>query len=609
MCGILGAFGDVDKIDSIFLKALNKLSHRGPDAKDIYRTNDIILGHARLSIIDLSDGANQPMIDESTKNIIVFNGEIYNFQEIRDFLLSKGIKFKTKSDTEVLLKGYAYFGIDILHKLRGMFAFCIYDNAKKSLFFARDRFGKKPFYYTFYKNVFIFGSEIKALLTFFDKTPNPDKDAIPDYFRYLAPSFDKTIYEGIKKLPASCFGLLDRIGLNIKRYYNPLDYISKSYENENSILKDVEERLTESIRLRLVSDVEVASLLSGGLDSSFVSAVYSKISKNPINTFSIGYDEHEVYDELSWAEKVAYHINSKHHPIVINSKDFMNSLNDVVYHLDEPINDPATVPTYILSSYIHKSGIKVALSGEGSDELFFGYDLYYKYLAFEDIKSLKPGTKEHMLNFLNTVQNSKDKELIRRALKDDIVFRTIGECFNDGELKNFLNFEYNSNPIYKFWESFEDFKHHHVSIWYYYLDMYMWLSEVLMMKIDKMSMAHSLELRAPMLDHTLHELVLNISPHVRISDQNKHILKKIAVKYLPQEIVYRRKKGFSYPFIEWLYKENKDMLNTWLDMNYQHGFFKEEFLRFLYERGNSKAYKHHVWAVEIFNRWFKNTYF
>ncbi|MGC9144143.1 asparagine synthase (glutamine-hydrolyzing) [Hydrogenobaculum sp.] len=615
MCGILGLFGNPKSVDiNLFKKALDKIAHRGPDAHGVYQNEDIIFGHRRLSIIDLSPLGNQPMVDEETNNVIIFNGEIYNYKSIRDFLTSKGIRFNSSSDTEVLLKAYRYFGVEVLSKLRGMFSFCIYDADKKSLFFARDRFGKKPFYYAFIKENFLFSSEIKALLPFFDKKPLPDKNGVADYFRYLAPSYGKTIYEGIYKLPPSCFGILDKNGLLIKEYYNPLEYASKSHQNEGQVLKDIEDKLIESVELRLVGDVEVASLLSGGLDSSFVSALYSKIAKDKfnrnINTFSIGYDEYEHYSELSWALKVSNFIGSNHHPITISSKDFIDKIDEVVYFLDEPINDPATLPTYVISSYIKENGIKVALSGEGSDELFFGYDMYYKYLAYDELsKSLKKESKELLLESINFQENmSKYQEFLRRALKDEVVFRTIGECFTELELKKFLRFSYENNQIELFSKRFEPFKHHHQSLWYYFVDMYMWIGEVLMMKVDKMAMAHSVELRAPMLDHELHQLVLNVDPTLRISNQNKHLLKKIAIKYLPEEIVYRRKKGFSYPFIEWFYKEKKDFLKDWLNVNKEHGFFDEVFLRFLYENGNSKAYKHHVWAVEIFNRWFKQNY-
>lgn len=606
MCGILGILSH-NKLPfkDIFPKALNKISHRGPDAFGIYEDEYSILGHTRLSIIDLSQNGNQPMISQN--HIIVFNGEIYNFKEIRDFLISKGIKFYSHTDTEVILEGYKYFGVDILNKLRGMFAFAIYDKVKKELFFARDRFGKKPFYYTFYKGAFIFSSEIKAIIDFFDKIPPPDKEAFVDYLRYLAPQVDKTMYENIKKLPASCYGILKGKALYVKRYYNILDYANKNLTDEKEILKGLEQLLIESIKLRLVSDVEVASLLSGGIDSSFVSAVYSKIRRQPIHTFSIGYDEHTEYSELHYAKMVAHHINSKHHEVVISSKDFINAIDEIVYYLDEPINDPATLPTYMISKEIKNSGIKVALSGEGSDELFFGYDMYYKYLAFEDIKNLKPTSKEFLKDYIDKKDDfTKDRELILRALKDQVIFRTFGECFNDSQLFKLLTFSFE--------DSIEHFKNlyapynHHISMWYYFVDVYMWIAEVLMMKIDKMSMANSVELRAPMLDNKLHEFVLNINPNIRISNTNKYLLKKIATKYLPKEIVNRRKKGFSYPFIEWFYKEKKDILESWLEINYQHNFFNEEFLKFLYEEGKYKRFKQHIWGIEMFNRWFKKTY-
>ncbi len=605
MCGILGIIGEHASLyKDIFLKALKKISHRGPDADGLYEDKNIILGHRRLSIIDLSEKGNQPMVDDNL--IIVFNGEIYNYQEIRDFLISRGISFNSHTDTEVILKGYRYFGIEILNKLRGMFAFAIYDKKTNELFIARDRFGKKPFYYTFYKNMFIFSSEIKALIEFFDKKPFVDEEALVDYLRYLAPQVDKTMYRDIKKLPASCFGFLKDNKLKIERYYNPLDYINKEYQEEDKIIIDIERKLIESVELRLVSDVEVASLLSGGIDSSFVSAIYAKISQKPINTFSIGYDEYKEYSELPYAKMVADYIKSKHHEIVISSKDFTNTIDEIVYYLDEPINDPATLPTYLIAKEIHKHDIKVALSGEGSDELFFGYDIYFKYLAFEDIESLKPNLRHYLKEYILKHEDyTKDKELLLRATSNDVVFRSFGECFNDSTLKELTSLE-SYDSIEHFKNLYKFYNHNHISIWYYFVDIYMWIAEVLMMKIDKMSMAHSVELRAPMLDHKLHEYVLNIHHDIRISNTNKNLLKKIAIKYLPQEIVYRRKKGFSYPFIEWLYKEKKDLLKYWLKINKEHGFFKEKFLGFLYENG--KPFKQHIWGIEIFNRWFEKEY-
>ncbi len=608
MCGILGIVGEcIAEFKHRFSSALDKLSHRGPDDEGIFEYKSVLLGHKRLSIIDLSKNGKQPMVDDDYA--IVFNGEIYNYRDIREFLISRGVSFYSNSDTEVLLKGYKQFGVDLLQKLRGMFAFAIYDKKNNELFLARDRFGKKPLYYTFYKGVFIFASEIKAILSFFETMPDLDKESVTNYFRYLTPSLDKTIYQGIYQLPASCFGILKANKLKVSRYYNPIDNISKEYTNEKEILDKIEQKLIEAVELRLVGDVEVASYLSGGIDSSLVSSIYSRISKKQIHTFSIGYDEYPEYSELEYAKITAEYIGSKHHEVIISSKDFINAIDEILYYLDEPFGDPAALPTYLLSKEVNKNGIKAALSGEGSDEIFFGYDMYYTYLAFEELKSLKPKNKEIILSYFYKKSDlRKSTELIRRALQNESVFRTSGECFTDLELEKLLNFEVQGDRVLRVLEDlYKPYSHNHVSIWYYFLDMYVWMN-VLMTKIDRMSMAHSVELRAPMLDHELHELVLQVNPELRISNENKYLLKKIAVKYLPEEIIKRKKMGFSYPLIEWLRREKGNMLEDWLYINSHHQLFREDFLKFLYEYQDIHRYKQHIWLVELFNRWFKKTY-
>ena len=372
MCGILGCNYQTNN----FTKALDLLTHRGPDFKKFIKIDDIFLGHTRLAIIDLDDEANQPM--EFDDIVLVFNGEIYNYKEL---IKTENLKVKTKSDSEVIIRLYQKFGFEFLNKLNGMFAFCIYDKKKNLFFCARDRFGKKPFFYFFKENKFIFASEIKAILKILDFTPNINYEAFMQYLRFLAPLFDNTIYENIKKLPAGHYLIFDG-KLKIKKWYD-ISFNNLKIE-KNKALKTIENLLIDSVKLRLNSDVEVATFLSGGVDSSLVSAIYAKFKK--INTFSIGYDEYLHYSETDYAKKVAKHINSNHHELIISKKKYLKNIENVLNAVDEPFGDSATIPTLVLSKFISSQGIKVALSGEGSDELFLGYDNYFKMIDFYNMK-------------------------------------------------------------------------------------------------------------------------------------------------------------------------------------------------------------------------------
>lgn len=613
MCGIIGA-SKVITSRKRFEKALESISHRGPDNQTIYEDSELFLGHARLSIIDLSERANQPFFYKDY--VLVYNGEIYNYKEIRSMLEKEGYIFETNSDTEVLIKAYAHFKERCLKLFNGMFAFCVYNKKTKEFFLARDRFGKKPLYYTFIGNNFIFSSEIKAILKLLDKKPAINNLALSSYLSFWAPIKDLTFYEGIKKLMPSYFMRVKNNRCIIKKYYDPIRDL-KFEKDESLLLKRIEKELFKAVERRLVSDVEVASLLSGGLDSSFVSFIYAKVYNKKINTFSIGYKDYKVYDELYWANLVANHINSNHHSIEISRADFLENIDKVIYYLDEPISDPATLPTYILTKHIKENGIKVALSGEGSDELFFGYDKYFRVLKFYDIsKALTKESKIFLSELLKEVFNqnlliSRDFEYLKRALYGESIFKTVNEGFSDFQKSKLLSIDFESSEELMAYLKSKKIKE--PSLWIYYIDTYVWISEVLMMKVDKMSMANSVEIRAPFLDKDLINTVLKTDPPLRIGNENKILLKKIASKYLPKDVVYRKKKGFSSPFLEWLLEDKKEnLLLDWLRANKEHGLFKKEFLEFLFKSLQDDRYKREfklmVWSLELFTRWFKNVY-
>lgn len=616
MCGIMGILSEKRVDMEKFHHTLKAMQHRGPDDSGIYSDNFIVLGHNRLSIIDLSKHGKQPMSDCDGNIWITFNGEIYNYLELRKDIEKLGYRFKSNTDTEVIIYLYKHYGLEFVNKLRGMFAIGIWDKLNERLILCRDRFGKKPLYYSFYKDSFIFASEIKAIKFFINEMLDINKEALLQYLSFLAPLPPNTMFENIHKIQAGHMLIFHSGNITISEYYDPIKNLPPLLNDTDEVLESIEEYLKRSVYYRLVSDVEVGSYLSGGVDSSMISALYSNLATRPINTFSVGYTEHKQYDELYFAKRVAEHIHANYHETIMSKDDFINNIDSVVYHLDEPINDPACVPTYILSKLVREHDIKVCLSGEGGDEIFFGYDRYYDFLKYYDLqKSLDVSQKAFILSYLlSNFSISKEWEYFNRTVNDDPIFRTIGENFTDNQKRLMLNSDVfkdvtvDSSLTYinEYKKAFDDSKLQHPSCWFSYIDLKIWIPEVIMMKLDKMSMANSVELRTPFLDHELVELLLSISPEIRIGMENKNLLKKIAIRYLPQEIVHRRKKGFSSPFMEWISEYyGTEVLKELKCFNKETGFFNDEFLEFLLKDGKDKGFKNAVWGLFILSRWYK----
>ncbi len=583
MCGIVGCNYKIDN----FYKAIELLTYRGPDNLGFYEYKNNQFGHTRLSIIDLNKEANQPMIFDDL--VITFNGEIYNYQEL---IKEEKLTCLTKSDTEVLIRLYQKYEKNFLDKLEGMFSFCIYDKKKNSFFCARDRFGKKPFYYYYKDNKFIYASEIKSILKLLNITPQINNNAFYEYLTFMTPINDNTFYKDIKKLSAGSYIFLDEKSFNIEKYYD-INKIKTTQYNEKEILNNIERLLINSVKQRLVSDVEVATLLSGGVDSSLTSALYAKYSNKQINTFCIGYDEHTHYSELPYAKVVAKHINSNHHELIIQKKDFIQTIDKMIEHIDEPFGDSASIPTYLLSEYINKKAIKVALSGEGSDESFLGYDNYFKMLQYYKTKAEN-----------STFNLTKEWEYNKRAYFKEPIYQTYGESFTEKQKEELL-INYKAQNYIKNYIAYKDCP----TKWLTYIDFKIWIAEVLMTKIDRMSMAHSLELRAPFLDHKLVEYMLSVDENVKCGNTNKYLLKQIAQKYLPNEIVHRQKKGFSSPFIEWLHEEYKEEILRKIQLvNKELNIFNEDFVKFIYNESKEKRFKQHLWNIYIFSRWFEKVY-
>ncbi|WP_201523192.1 asparagine synthase (glutamine-hydrolyzing) [Aliarcobacter butzleri] len=594
MCGILGT----NFLNERFDKSLELLHHRGPDFQNSIKIENKQFGHTRLAIIDLDEEANQPMIFDDI--LLVFNGEIYNYKEL---IHVEHLECKTKSDSEVLIRLYQKYGFDFLNKLNGMFSFCIYDMKKDLYFCARDRYGKKPFFYYFKDNKFIFSSSVKSILNLLDYKPNLNKVALSKYMQYFVSFGEDSFYQDIYKLEASTLLIYEpnkSPELQKKKYYKINTY--KAIKDEKQALNDIEELLFKSVEYRLNSDVEVASLLSGGIDSSLISALYTKISGKKINTFSIGYDEYKNYCELDFAQITAKHINSNHHPVEINQKEYINHFEQTLDMLEEPHGDSAAIPLNILTKQINKAGIKTVLSGEGSDEIFLGYDNYTKFLKYYEFeKSLSNEQNLFLNDIIGALQNNtKESEYLRRIVKKQNLYNSFGEIYTDIQRKRLFK----KVPTFKS----ETAKQDPVD-WMSYIDLKIWLGESLLSKVDRISMGNSLEVRTPFLDFNLVNYMFSVESHIKVGDTNKYLLKKISSKYIPNEIINRTKKGFNSPFNEWLNKEYKDkILDVIVEVNNETNLFNHEYILHIYELSKSNKFKQHLYSLFVFSLWYKKEY-
>jgi len=556
LCAILGYIGNIN--ESRFKKALNLMSHRGKDFQNILKTNFGIFGFNRLEIEESIN--NQPLFKDNV--VVMFNGEIYNYKD-----LIKRFKLNANDEIEVLFCMWKRFGVDFVKYLDGMFAIAIFD---KKLYLFRDIFGKKPLYFT--SNAF--ASEIKALLEFTSKKLN--LMAVSEFFMYNSSLAVNTMFEGVYKLPAGCY-----FDGEIKRYYD-FEYFPKEEIDESKI----EGLLFKSINKRFHGKVEIGSLLSGGVDSSLIAALVSKNRK--LKTFSIGYRGYENYDERKFARIVANHLKTEHYEIEFTKKDFFDEFENVLFFMDEVKGDSSYFAVYFLAKNIP---LKVVFSGEGSDELFLGYKRYSEYLGF--LNSFLPN-KRWLKKYLERYpEDVKEWELFRRFFADEDVFRGINEIFYQRQVNKLIkkSFKVDYKRYIKKWGSFG----------LTYFDLKVWLLEVLMMKLDKMFMSNTIEVRTPFLDKELVEYVFSLKK----MPKNKEVIKNIAIKYLPKEIVYRRKKGFIIPFYEWLKEENE--LKRIVDINRKSKLFNEEYVKEIIKSGH-KRYKQHIWHLYVFSRWFEKNF-
>jgi asparagine synthase (glutamine-hydrolysing) len=579
MCGIVGSFVFDHHgfgVTEPYLTAMrDTMVHRGPDGGGLWISGDrkVGLGHRRLSIIDLATTANQPMANEDGTLQVVFNGEIYNHAEIRAELKATGRHtWKTDhSDTEVIVHAFEQWGIDCLSRFRGMFAIGLWDAARRELWLVRDRIGIKPLYYSVHHGRLTFASEIKALLQDPDQRRGLNETAIYHYLSFITTPAPETLFEGIRKLPPGTWLRIDAAGrIHEHRYWDVWDHVTPlDQASDDEIAERLLAELRTAVTLRKVSDVPVGVFLSGGIDSSTNAKLFSEGEGSPVKTFSIGYaGEYQSYqNELHYARMVADLVGAEHHERLLTESDLLDFLPTMVRLQDEPIADPVCVPVYYVSELARRHGVIVCQVGEGADELFCGYPTWMMKLRLQQADNV-PGLgsmKRAMLAGLRFAgkNRSHQYEALRRSVAGQPVFWGGVDAYTDAQKREILSprlrrqFDGMTSweALEPIWQRFQQRAWERSDLnWMTYLDLNLRLPELLLMRVDKMSMGVSLEGRVPFLDHKFVELAMSIPSAVKIRNGSlKHILKKAVRGVIPDEVIDRKKQGFGVPLYEWFF--------------------------------------------------------
>lgn len=577
MCGLNGALifknSSFTISESYIVNMRDTMVHRGPDGGGVWISGDgkIGLAHRRLSIIDLSENANQPMKNADGSIQLVFNGEIYNHAEIRSELeaLGKYDWITDHSDTEVVIHAFEEWGIDCIHRFRGMFAIALWDARNNKLWLVRDRVGIKPLYYSVHNDRVVFASEIKALLEDPEQKKEVNENGLFHYLSFLTVPAPETLFEGIFKVPAGTWMKISTTGETVvKKYYDVLDNIkSLSHLSEDEIANRVLAELKVAVQYRKVSDVPVGVFLSGGIDSSTNAALFSEGDEEVVKTFSIGYDgKHDTYEnELVYAKLVAKEVGAVYHELLLSMNDLVSFLPKMIELQDEPLADPVCVPIYYVSKLARENDVIVCQVGEGADELFFGYPGWARIFQIHKLNRLPiPLTLKKLLAKVMKIfgmDGSVYFEYLRRANAKEPVFWSGSEAYSHVQKMRLLSLrmknkykDYTSFEVIKpYWERFNKTNSSDDIInWMAYMDLNLRLPELLLMRVDKMSMGVSLEARVPFLDHNIIELAMSIPGKLKYKNNTlKYILKKAVRGIIPDSIIDRKKQGFAAPIGDW----------------------------------------------------------
>jgi asparagine synthase (glutamine-hydrolysing) len=613
MCGIAGFISK--KFSESDLKNMTDcLRYRGPDAEGFYfdAENAVGLGHRRLSIIDLSEAANQPIYSRDGRYAIIFNGEIYNY---KDVAAKYNIQQRTTSDTEVIIETFAKAGVECVNDFNGMFVIVIWDLEKKKLYIIRDRFGVKPLVYYWNGSDFAFASQLKALM----KLPIERKiniNALQDYlFLEYIPAPD-TILDNCFKLPKGNYIVACNGKIEIKEYYRFKDKIGGSGyapdQKDNTVIESFSSLLSSAVKYRQVSDVPVGAFLSGGTDSSLICALFQEQNQNPVKTFTIGFDV-KGFDESKYANEVAAILKTDHSLFHLNDKDSLSIVESLVDYYDEPFAAPSAIPSYLVCKEA-RHVVTVAMSGDGGDELFMGYGYYDLYKKIKKIHRFDPGIGRKLLSALFSQLSLKHQRASRlmQLPSADLFMHLWAEeqyMFSEKEISKLLNTTYSNHSIRDEWRQIDKMPIHDfekISL----LDIEKYLADNLLFKMDSASMANSLEVRNPFLDYRLMEYSFNLPLELKIKNgTQKFLMKELLRQYLPDHLVFRRKWGFPAPIGEWMYSELNYLLEKWLNpalLNKQGLFNSGEVMKIKKAFINGKKFHYkRLWSIIVFQMWYQ----
>ena len=612
MCGIAG-FIDVersrDNAEQLIDRMCQVIRHRGPDDQGVWADDGVALGMRRLSIIDLA-GGHQPIFNEDQSVLIVFNGEIYNYRELQKELQERGHHFRTNSDTETIVHAYEEYGDDCVKHLRGMFTFALWDRNRQRLLAARDRFGKKPLNYYWDGQRLIFGSEIKSILEAgIPREINPI--ALDEYLVYACVPTPNTLFKGVSKLPAAHILIYENGQISTKRYWE-LPFTPTCRDDEATAIERTRALLKDAVEVRLMSEVPLGAFLSGGIDSSMVVGLMSSMMSQPVKTFSIGFEEDE-FSELPYARQVAKHFGTDHHEFFVRP-ELISVLPQLVWAYDEPFADASMLPTYYVSK-LAREHVTVVLTGDGGDEIFGGYMRYARELSMSRI----PAFVRLLLGCAGMLlpDGMRGKRRLRNMLRDyPTRYVQFAMLFPDGSRPSMYSQEYfthvrDHNPYEKLINEFHTVSHLDMMAHMQYVDVRTYLSDDILVKVDKASMFNSLETRAPMLDQYLVEYVASLPSAMRLRNGRlKYLLKKAAADLLPAEILTRGKQGFGVPIKHWFRGDLNGYAHDMLlsTRARQRGIFDPQFIREILKAHARTTLMNHssaIWALLCLELWFQ----
>ena len=599
MCGIVGLVTKKEKENTI--KLMNdRIKHRGPDGDGYFIDGDVALGHRRLSIIDLSSG-DQPMFNEDGSVVTVFNGEIYNYQELKEELIALGHDFKTKSDTEVLVHGYEEWHTDLPKHLRGMFAFAIYDKNKNEVFLARDNFGIKPLYYAKMNDTFMFASEIKAFLDVPDFEKVFNESILETYLEFSFVPTNETFFKGVHRLDAGCSLLYKDGEIKLNKYFK-LDFKEENMGFEDAV-KNISDVMKDSVEKHLIADVEVGSFLSSGIDSSYIVSL-----AKPDKTYTVGY-ENKKYDETMYAKDLAEKLGIKNESKIITKEEYLENISKIMYHLDEPTSDPAAISLYFVAKLASKD-LKVVLSGEGADEFFGGYNYYREEVDYKFYNKL-PFCIRHAIGKVASIfpEGRGFNFLVRRGEKLENSYIGVNRNFSSKMAKKVLKNNYELKAIDVTKDVYNEFKNYSNIDKMQAIDINFWLMKDILLKADRMTMASSIEGRVPFIDKEVFKVASHLPFDYKVTKENTKVALRAAAKeVIPTEAYKKKKLGFPVPVREWIKEGDfKEEVEKTLNSDVANKYFNTKIINKMFEEhvnGKKDNYRK-IWTIYTFIKWYQ----